>query len=136
MKSKKYGRFTVLIPDNQSKERLKEPIVPTDPIIKNLVYKVRIDDEAYLEITLEDLKTQKGIEKAVNVYARKTGDPRRRYIASILSNDLRNLDFKDKNTLTDESVMAIYRRFVEQEEELFWLFYSEQFGQSDRKGNC
>ena len=130
MKTKKYGNFTVLVPDRESDQQESFQIPDTTPVVKNLVYQVRIDDEAYMELTIENQKTPRGIEPAVNIFARKYGSAKRQYISSITSENFGQLEMKSHNILTDNAVLAIYRRIMEEEEDMFWFFYHEAFGQS------
>lgn len=133
MKSKKYGNLTVLIPDQEAEEQKIAKIPDTAPVVKNLVYQVRIDDEAYMELTIENQKLPNGFEPVINIFARKYGSAGRKYISSIRLKDFGDAGTKGRNVLTDEAVLSIYRRIME-EEELFWFFYQEAFGQSKTRG--
>ena len=132
MKSKQYGIFTVLVPDQE--EIKTDPVNSASPVVKNTVYQVRIDDEAYLEMTIEDQQTPVGLKPAVLIFARKAGNPNRKYICSIFEQNFGLLEIKENNGLSDEAIFSIYRRIFEEEEELFWLLYHEAFGQQKTSG--
>ena len=87
---------------------------------------MRVDDEAYLEFSMERQDTPRGNELSVAVYARKTGNPDRIIIGAVYESRFKSLDIDPSKELTDDVIMNI-RDMIMGEEQLFWDFFQSKF---------
>ena len=134
MKTKDYGHLKLLIPEKedrmeyieeveedfgQSAVRLSDDSAPVILSVSPL-YTIRINSEAYAELTIERKQTiNRGMQTVIMIYARKAGSDKKAYVCGRVVEEHKPVN----RELIEDAI-----RQVTSGTPLFWCRFEEEFG--------